>query len=566
MAGRVETELCTAAGTKTLNQNHRMNCHQTRNRFTATGPKNVGRLRVATFLGVLISTSVASAATYNVEHTLRLRPGGNMAPRVTATYYAHAWIQEQRNDCVASEVQPSAAAQPLGWGEFGTDRLSSLRGQIRNTGNGGGATEANPEIVQVGAGGLAKTFTATARGCLSRAVANATFAINPLVAGGPVTGTIRAHGEATAALRPPRKSAAYAFSMAMVEAQGGRLLRNGKIEWRKIVRDVVSGKASDRRQVDPIDFTVRDLVTGVVTTGTLYSVIIEATNRAAGGFQWESNVVRIDVQDLNFSVGFPSTNTSLQGMASLTIRNGAVTASSATGIYAGLLPAPGAIVPLSFNLPDQVDFDYDLGNFDGHDLEVALNFDGAGEAFDAKETEDVPTLTITGADPAVPSAGVLVSWPVTSQPTMLESTMDLRTWAPLPVETRVADGRVWARVPALESGWQYFRLRLLEPTDTTPPSFEVYAECGSPKVFITYSEPVDFETALNPQNYRILSSVPGSVRVANVVPQDAQRICLFLDQPIRPGAPYVLQVQNVTDLAGNRVPEGRSATIGCSAQ
>ncbi len=516
-------------------------------------------------LACLIPAVFASAATYDVEHTLRLRPGGNIVPTVTATYYAHAWVQEQRNDCVASEVQPSAA-QPLGWGAFGTDRLSGLRGQIRNSGNGGGGTEATPDIVRVGAGGLSQTFTANARGCLSRAVANATFAINPLAAGGPVTGTIRAHGDATAVIRPPRKSAAYAFSMAMVEAQGGRLLRNGKIEWRKVVRDVVSGKASARRQVDPIDYTVRDLVTGVVTTGTLYSVIIEATNQAAGGFHWESNIVSIAVQDLNFTVGFPSTNTSLQGTASLTIRGGAVTASSATGIYAGLLPSPGASVPLSFTMPNQVDFDYDLGDFDGHDLEVALNFDGAGEAFDAKETEEAPTLTISAADPAVPSRGVLLSWPVTSQPVLLEATSDLRTWSPLFLEIRLADGRVWAHVPALEPDQRYFRLRLMEPTDTTPPTFEAQPECGSPKVFITYSEPVDLETALNPRNYRILSSGPGTVRVVNVVPQDAQRIGLFLDRPIGPDESYVLQVQNVTDLAGNRVPEGRTVIIRCSAQ
>jgi hypothetical protein len=44
-----------------------------------------------------------------------------------------------------------------------------------------------------------------------------------------VTGTIRAWGEAKAALRPPRRSKAYAFSVTLLEVQGGRAMRNGNI-------------------------------------------------------------------------------------------------------------------------------------------------------------------------------------------------------------------------------------------------------------------------------------------------------------------------------------------------
>lgn len=514
-------------------------------------------------LATVLATRAAFGGTYNVEHRLQLRPGGNVVPRVSATYYAHAWVREAKEDCAASAVVPNAAAQPVGWGEMGADRLEGRKGRIRNSGNGGGAVDANTEVMPVGAGGLSQTFTADATGCQSKAVANSTFAINPFGAGGMITGTIRVHGEATAKIRPPRRAETYAFSMAMVEAQGGRQLRNGNIRWGKIVRDIVAKGASQRRQVDPIDFTVRDLVTGLVHTGTLYSVIIEATNRAAGGFTWENGVVSVDVQDLNFSVGFPSGFTSRQGMAELEIRAGRVTASTATGDYAGMLPAVGATVPLTFPLPDEVDFDYDLGDFDGHDLEVGLNFDGAGEAVDAKQTEDVPTLTLQPLDPARPGSDLTLSWPVTEQPVIIETTTDFVGWRVMEVETKTLDGRVFAVVHNDGEPQRFFRLRLLEAPDLTPPTWVTLPECGVPMVIVRFSEPVALPTAVQPQNYQVLAGTGGTMRVLNVVPVDETTVRLIFEQPIRPGQPYALRVRGVADLAGNVVADGPPVSFGC---
>ncbi len=545
-----------------LKREHSMNNHALHSPFTAHPGELTTKLsqRGAFILAGLMALTSASAATYDVEHTLRLRPGGNIVPRVSATYYAHAWVEERGPACSASAVQP--AAQPVGWGSAGWDRLDGRRGRVRNQGNGGGAVDANTGLIAVGAGGLNQTITANAAGCNSTAIANSQFAINPLVAGGMVTGTIRAFGEATAVIRPPRRSAAYAFSMAMVEAQGGRQLRNGTIQWRKVVRDLAAGQASSRRQIDPIEYTVRDLVTGDVTTGTLYSVIIEATNRAGGDFQWENDVVTVGVSDLSLRIGFPSTNTTAQGEAALDVRDGVVTTATATGMYAGLLPAVGARVPLSFSLPNEVNFDYDLGEFDGHDLDVDLNFDGAGEAQDAKAADDMPSLTIAPIDPSTPGA-VTLSWPETDRPVVVEMSRDLVTWREVKAETKFADGRVWAVVPVGTGPMGYFRLRGLELADTTPPTFQAVATCGFPEVTVHYSEPVDPQGAMNPENYSVLSELTGRVKVLNVMPQDAGTFRLFLSQPMQAGAPYLLQVQGVKDLAGNFVPPGAFITFGC---
>jgi hypothetical protein len=194
--------------------------------------------RMLTAAALLGLTLPVAASTYNVQHNFNLRPRGNVVPQVQAVYYAHAWARTFKPDCTDSDVEP--AGQPLAWGAFGTDRLIS-QGRVRH--RNGGASDATQARVAVGAGGMAlTTWTADAQGCANaKAQANSQISVNGFGAGTPITGVIRSFGFATAKAPPPRVAESYAFSMAMVEARGGRLMKNGTIRWGKVVRDVVSG-------------------------------------------------------------------------------------------------------------------------------------------------------------------------------------------------------------------------------------------------------------------------------------------------------------------------------------
>jgi hypothetical protein len=288
------------------------------------GPKGRGEgrrviaRRCAALALMAVVTQAAGAASYDVEHSFRLRPGGNVVPRVTATYYAHSYIQERRGDCQDFAVAP---AQEAAFNPYGRDKLRDRKGQVRNRGSDGRYRDVTNGSLAVPAAGIDERIRAFTAGCLSWADANSVIKVDPLVAGGQVTGTIRAWGDARAALRPPRRSKAYAFSMTLVEAQGGRALRNGNIRWGRVVRDIVSGRANQRRQVDPIEYSVTDLVTGEVHEGTLYSVVIDVLEAGGGGFTWEQDVVELTARDADFKIEFPSKLTKLQGVLDLQVRS-----------------------------------------------------------------------------------------------------------------------------------------------------------------------------------------------------------------------------------------------------
>lgn len=524
-------------------------------------PPTRGRLP---FLVAWLAGSLSLAAsTYEVRHNFTLRPHGNVVPQVQAVYYAHAWAQTFRPDCADWDVQPGAGAQPVGWGAFGTDRLTS-QGAVRHR-DGAASVLATQARVNVPAAGLATTtWTANAQRCANaRAQANSEITVNPFGAGTAVTGTIRVHGFATAVAPPPRRAVAYAFSMAMVEARGGRLLRNGTIRWGKVVRDVVSDSATARRQVDPIDYTVTDLVTGEVATGTLLTVEVDLPSRRTGGFIWDNDQVQITASNVTFHVALPSTLTSLQGELRVEVAGGVVTNAVATGHFAGLAPAVGAGLPLLLAVPNEIEFDYDLGDFGGHDLDVGLDLHGAGETAE-EAASDVPWLTIATPDLTT----ITVEHFLTEEPWLLEQTPTLRPdapWTTVTVPPILMEDRVIYRLPRSPSAPAgFFRLRKATgPGDTEPPTFQVAPQCGSPMLTVMFSEPVALPTASDPAHYQLMALPPATVQVIEVQPLSAQSVRLFLNQPLQPGRAYVLQMQGVTDLAGNVIPPGSSVTFEC---
>ncbi len=378
----------------------------------------------------------ARAADYWVKHDFKLKPGGNQVPVVRGKYYCHAWTTETRPDCVDYEVNPNEAAQPLGWGPFGTDSQRGTQGPVRNTGNGGGRVEAQTGQIPIdatGAGGFFDIQWATADNCDAYADANSVWFVDQVSAGSAVSGTIIAFGTAIAAGAPHARSKAYAFSMTSIEAQGSTL-KNGKIKWRSVVRDTVRGSA--RAQKDPIDFIVTDLVTGERHQGTLLSIAMDMLPGAlGGGIGWNSNEVSVAATEMNLKVEIPGQYTSLTGRMDLQIRGGVVQVADGSGIYANLLPPVGTQVPFTFQMPNEIEFDYDLSSLTptDHDVDVAIDMYGSGEAVDEKASEEL-TLTLATAAPTG-DPGLTVVWPQTpGVPITLEATSDLLrdTWSPVP--------------------------------------------------------------------------------------------------------------------------------------
>jgi hypothetical protein len=515
-------------------------------------------------LALLAPIGICWAGKYDVKHNFSLKPKGNVVPQVQAVYYAHAWAQTFRPNCSDWDVEPGAGTQPVGWGPFGTDRLAS-QATVRHR-DGGSSVPATLGRLNVGAVGLPlTTWTADATSCASaKAVANSEITVNAFGAGTAVTGTIRAHGYADAVAPPPRRSVSYAFSMAMVEARGGKLMKNGTIKWGKVVRDVVSGKTTARRQVDPIEYSVSNHVTGEVIRGTLLTVEVDIPASPYGGFIWETNNLEITASNLTFRVSLPSTNTSLQGELLIEVGGGSVTNVSATGYFAGMGPAPGATTPLNLNVPNEIEFDYDLGDFGDAELDVGLDLHGAGETAAEAESE-IPWLTIRTPDDLTVTLEhyeLDPAWILESSPFLLPPAAE---WTKVSAPGVTNEDRVVYQVPRDPSASaNFFRLRKAEgPGDTEPPTFEVIPECGGPFLMVQFNEPV-FPQPLNPSHFQLSSVPPTTVQVVQVQQGSPQQVMLMLSGPLPPGPVFTLQIQGVSDFAGNVVPEGASATFTCT--
>lgn len=484
--------------------------------------------------------SSAQAATYWVKHDFKLKPGGNQVPVVRGKYYCHAWTTETRPDCTDYEVNPNEAAQPLGWGPFGTDSQSGTQGPVRNSGNGGGRV--NSQVGQIpidatGAGGFFGIEWATANACDAYADANSMWMVNPVVAGGEVTGTITAWGEAIAAGAPHRTSKAYAFSMTSIEAQGSTL-KKGKIKWHSVVRDTVRGSA--RAQKDPIDYLVTDLVTGERHQGTLLSISMDMLPASlGGGINWDSNQVVISATDMNLRIEIPGQLTSLTGRVDLQIRGGIVEVADGSGIYAGSLPAVGSAVPVTFNLINDIEFDYDLTSLTpaGNDTDVAIDMYGSGEAIDEKAFDEV-TLTMTTVTPTG-DPGLTLVWPTTPGLThTLESSPVLTggTWRPLPIIPREHLGLNFVRI-SNSAPAQFFRLARPE----LPPC-EIRIHQQPVSVTVPAGEPAMFfvEASGNPfpEKYQWQRQVPGTDSFEDI--PGANGPTLFFDPGSEPFTNYVV--------------------------
>lgn len=130
--------------------------------------------------------------------------------------------------------------------------------------------------------------------------------------------------------------------------------------------------------VDPISFQVTDLVTHVVTTGELFDVT--SNMGGPGTFTWNSNSFALNATDFDFSITVNSPFTVQHGTAVLQVRNGIITVSTGTGMFANLFPTVGSagnfLIPFTTNFS----LDYNLGNFNGDPLAVQFTLANSGSA------------------------------------------------------------------------------------------------------------------------------------------------------------------------------------------
>lgn len=340
---------------------------------------------VAAGLWLTLSTSLSASAPgqtleryFDVKHDFELTPGGSILPDVKGLYYLHTYARESNPNCRTFSVDPPV--QPPTFADYGGNTL--LAPGIFN-GNGTSAW-ANVNEISIPANGFANSYQITSQGsCASHGEANAEISVDPYAAGLPVTGTIRSYGYARSGLGSSTFGEAYGFGMSSIEVRGGRALKDGTISWLPTIQDAVADSARAGRdvQTDPILFTVEDLVTQEVVEGTLLWIRLEMEVLDWwGSFVWLGDVVEVAPgTEVVFEIDITSPLISPNGYLRLETGGGMVTFADDSGIYDGVLPSVGTPLPLNFALTSNIDFAYDLGDFNGHDLDVKLTLGGSGE-------------------------------------------------------------------------------------------------------------------------------------------------------------------------------------------
>ncbi len=131
------------------------------------------------------------------------------------------------------------------------------------------------------------------------------------------------------------------------------------------------------------------------------------------------------------------------------------------------------------------------------------------------------------------------------------------------------DGWVWPRLRCvIDNGCTSVTsaeavLTVKSDGDTVPPMVQmVFAECPAPMVIVQFSEPVPPEQAMRPENYQLRSGPLSGPKVLETQVTGPQMVQLFLSGPIPPEG-TLLTVRNVSDLAGNVIPEGNVTPVNC---
>ncbi|HEY9175283.1 MAG TPA: hypothetical protein VI136_23610 [Verrucomicrobiae bacterium] len=418
---------------------------------------------VSTLLAAVLLTGLAPArgGSYYLRKDFSLQPPATEGLGVRGITYCHAFTSDKPKDgdaCFDSDVNPTV--QPGNWRPDQHDILAGYGSiTVMNWGtNDAGKGEfivANTNYSPFGRLGGTESFQAVADDCPSYALARSELFVDTFIGTNLIQGAATVSGTNYAVEKSVRHRA-YAFSTAMIEAQGTNLVK-GRLKagpvYRVKLRGVQGHDARDSVK-DPITFRVENPTNGVVTSGQFFRFILEGLPGQGGDVSWESNVMRVAVSDCSFRLDLPGRYTTAAGHLQLEVRNGVLLKADSGGVYAGMTPPLGVTIPFDFPLPNAVDLDYDLTSVAGTNAEVALELSAGGQVLE-EFTADEPALSV-----AATGKTVTLAWPVSATPFELQSRRGFVSgppWAAVGLDPVVEEGLARVTLP-LGADPQFFRL------------------------------------------------------------------------------------------------------------
>jgi hypothetical protein len=176
-------------------------------------------------------------------------------------------------------------------------------------------------------------------------------------------------------------------------------------------------------------------------------------------------------------------------------------------------------------------------------------YDSTTTEFQEYNLDLQPTLTVT-------PSGTLAALQFDSVEGMdyqLDFSPNLLTWQPMQSFTGTR-GFINATAP-MDGPAGFFRLRYQVATNSTGPTTPLTVVSTTPgaagdRITISFSQPVDELSAGNLANY-FLGNDAGTIPISTVSLTTPQSVDLFPNQPLAPGASYIIGVQGVSDLLGN---------------
>jgi PEP-CTERM motif len=253
----------------------------------------------------------------------------------------------------------------------------------------GGAPDIQSGSDTFGLGGGPLSHTASSTGPFSSATATSSATLSPFVLGGPVSGIVRSSG-AVSATGPGTCCAASFDTMVfpLLPIGAGHAAILGSIGYAPDIMSLWNAYPHSEPSAvcphpggdlcDPVDFKVTDLKTGVVTSGSLFSV--SSDMGGSGSFSWDTGTFDLNASDFDFSIRIDSPFTVQQGTADLKVDNGLITVSAGTGMFAGLFPAVGSSGDFTIPFDNNFVLDYNLGDFNGDPLAAQFFLGGSGQA------------------------------------------------------------------------------------------------------------------------------------------------------------------------------------------
>jgi hypothetical protein len=353
--------------------------------------RSVRLLRTGTLL--LCAAFVVPASfgfEYKVSHDFSLLPNSTSAdppkPIARWNHFEQTWAIDLDTPPHDADVDPMG--QPGGFDPYGTDREGRNGAVINRPRAGGAGVAVTPAAVTIPVGGAwAGLATVTSTDVAATATANArvNVTVNPGNYVAPLRGSHQVDGNGSA----PGAPTCYGFSWSQVEVQGW--INRGKAGWKPLIKTTAPISRCGR---DPIDFAVLDTVTGDLLEGTLFDLDWTIGN---GTMDWENGFMSLDAESVHITAELdsPYIPVAQRGTFDLVIEGGVVVSSSDSGVWDGQLPFVGSAGPLAFALSDNLQFDFDFGDFDGHQIDTVLRFSASGEGIDpVPEPSSISVLVI----------------------------------------------------------------------------------------------------------------------------------------------------------------------------